>query len=116
MQIDAEAAINELVTKGIKLPAQPKVLLELQRKLASDDFSINELSRVIASDPGVSAMLFKVARSPVFGGTKKLDSIEQVLMLIGVKQTYNLIQAISLSSSINSSTRKSFDVFWNRSE
>jgi len=35
MHIDAEKALKELVAKGIKLPPQPKVLIELQKILAS---------------------------------------------------------------------------------
>ncbi|MBI5438549.1 MAG: histidine kinase, partial [Nitrosomonadales bacterium] len=34
MHADIEKAIKELVSKGIKLPPQPKVLIELQKKLA----------------------------------------------------------------------------------
>lgn len=113
---DTEKAIKELVAKGIKLPPQPGVLVELQKMLASDSFSMNELSRIISSDPGITAMLFKLVRSPVFGCARKLDSLEEVLMVIGVKQTCNLVQAISLSSSISDATRKSFEVFWARSQ
>ena len=116
MNIDAENALKELLSKGIKLPAQPKVLIELQSKLGSDRYSMRDLSRIISSDPGISAMLFKVARSPVFGTNKRFDTIEQVLMLIGIKQTYNLVMAISLSSSISDANRKSFEIFWNRSQ
>lgn len=116
MHIDIEKAIKELVAKGIKLPPQPKVLLELQAKLTSDDFSMKDLARIISHDPGVTAMLFKTARSPVFGCSKHLNTLEQVLMVIGVKQTCNLVQAIALSTSISDTTRKSFDIFWTRSQ
>ena len=116
MQIDVEKALKELVAKGVKLPPQPKVLIELQQKLASDDYSMNDLTRIISSDPGITAMLFKAVRSPVFGGGKKFSSLEQVLMVIGVKQTYNLVQAVALSTSVSSTTRKSFDIFWTRSQ
>ena len=116
MQIDAEKAIKELVAKGVKLPPQPKVLLELQKKLASDNYNMNDLARIISSDPGITAMLFKAARSPVFSNGKKFDSIEQVLMTIGIKQTFNLVQAVALSTSISSATRKSFNTFWTRSQ
>lgn len=116
MQVDAEKAIKELVAKGIKLPPQPKVLLELQKKLASDNYSMGDLARIISSDPGITAMLFKAARSPAFSNGKKFDSIEQVLMTIGIKQTCNLVQAVALSTSISSATRKSFDIFWTRSQ
>ena len=116
MQIDAEKAVKELVAKGIKLPPQPKVLLELQKKITSDKYNMSELARIISSDPGITATLFKAARSPVFSGGKKLDSIEQVLMTIGIKQTCNLVQAVALSTSLSNAARKSFDVFWTRSQ
>ncbi|MFZ2301188.1 MAG: HDOD domain-containing protein [Gallionella sp.] len=116
MHIDAEKTIKELVAKGIKLPPQPKVLIEFQKKLASKSCNIKDLSSIISSDPGLTAMLFKTARSPAFSGGKKLNSVEQAMMVIGVKQIYNLVQAVVLSTSISSATRKSFDIFWTRSQ
>jgi HD-like signal output (HDOD) protein len=116
LQLDAENAINQLVNKGIKLPPQPGVLIELQKMFASDGYNMSSLARIISSDPGITAMLFKTARSPVFSSGKEFHSVEQVLMLIGIKQTYNLVQAISLSTSISDATRKSFEIFWTRSQ
>jgi HD-like signal output (HDOD) protein len=116
MKNDAEKAIKELVGKGIRLPPQPGVLIELQKTLASDNYKMNDLSRIISSDPSVTAMLFKAVRSPVFYNGKKFDSIEQVLMVIGIKQTYNFVQAISLFSSLSDASRKAFENFWTRSQ
>ena len=116
MHADIEKAIKELVAKGIKLPPQPKVLIELQKKLASKSCNMKDLAGIVSSDPGITAMLFKTVRSPVFSGGKKINSVEQALMVIGVKQIYNLVQAVALSSSISNATRKSFDIFWTRSQ
>lgn len=116
MHVDIEKAIKELVAKGIKLPPQPKVLIELQKKLASRGCNMKDLAHIISSDPGITAMLFKTVRSPVFSGGRKINSVEQALMVIGVKQVYNLVQAVVLSSSLSSATRKSFDIFWTRSQ
>ena len=113
--IDKEKAMNELVAKGIKIPPQPKVLLELSQKLANEDFSVRSIARTIAGDPGISAMLFKAARSPAFGHGRRFETIDQIIMLVGVKQTYNLVQAMALQSSVSDDTRKIFDVFWTRS-
>ena len=115
MMIDVEKAMNELVAKGIKIPPQPKVLLDLNRKLASEDYSVRSVGRIIAADPGISAMLFKVARSPVFGRGKRFETIDQVIMVVGVKQTYNLVQAMALQSAVSEGTRKILDIFWTRS-
>ncbi len=116
MSIDADKAMKELVAKGIRIPPQPKVLLELQKKLASDDYDVRTLARIISGDPGLSAMLFKAARSPVFGRGKKFDALEQVIMVVGVKQTYNLVQAMALAGAVSDSKRKAFDIFWTRSQ
>jgi HD-like signal output (HDOD) protein len=115
MTINADKAMKELVAKGIKIPAQPKVLIELRKLLSSDDYDVRTLARVISQDPGISAMLFKAARSPVFGRGKKFDAVEQVIMVVGVKQTFNLVQAMALASSVTVKSRKAFDTFWTRS-
>jgi len=114
--IDEKKAMKELVAKGIKIPPQPKVLLDLNRKLASDNYDVRALAKIIAADPGITAMLFKVARSPVFGRGKKCDALEQVIMVVGVKQTFNLVQAMALASSVSDKSRKAFDIFWTRSQ
>lgn len=116
MKIDEEKALKELVSRGIKIPPQPRVLIELNQLLRSGDHDVRALARIIARDPGIAAMLFKAVRSPVFGRGKNLESLDKVLMLIGVQQTFNLVQAVALTTSISNHTRQAFDAFWTRSE
>lgn len=116
MSLDAEKAMKELVAKGIKIPPQPKVLLDLQKALASDNYDVRSLARIIGTDPGLSAMLFKVARSPLFARGKKFEALDQVIMVVGVKQTFNLVQAMALSAAVSDSSRKAFDIFWTRAQ
>jgi len=115
MPINAEEYIKSLAAKGIKIPPQPRVLLELKERMARGNDDVRGLARVISSDPGISAMLFKAASSPVFCRGKKLETLSQVLTLIGVKQVYSLVQAVALSSSISVKNRKALDTFWARS-
>ncbi len=116
MTADADKAMKELVTKGIKIPPQPKVLLELRKTLAKDDYDVRSLARIISGDPGIAAMLFKAARSPMFGRGKKFDALDQVIMVVGVKQTFNLVQAMALAGAVSDKARKAFDIFWTRSQ
>lgn len=115
MDIDTEEAIKALASRGIRIPPQPSVLVRLNRALAKDACDMRALARIIADDPGLTAMLFKAAGSPVFGHGKRLDSLEQVLMVVGVKQTYNLVQAMAITTAVGDSTRQAFEVFWTRS-
>lgn len=115
--LDAEdkKAIAELTKGGIHIPPQPKVLIEYGRLLAKGDYDTRAVARVIGQDPGIVALLFKAARSPVFSRGRKLDTLEQVVMVVGVKQVYNLVQAAVLSSTISDKKRKAFEHFWDRS-
>lgn len=114
MQIDEQAALERLKKQGVKLPPQPRVLVELQQLLASDDYEMRSVARVIAQDPGIVALLFRAARSPAFARARNAQTLEQILMVVGIKQVFSLVQAASLSAAINDRTRRAFDIFWNR--
>ncbi|MDD5177051.1 MAG: HDOD domain-containing protein [Sterolibacterium sp.] len=116
MQIDEKKALEELVSRGIKIPPQPSVLVELNQLLMSGDYDARVLARVIAKDPGITSMLFKAACSPVFGSGRHFKSLDKVLMVIGIQETFNLVRAMALTSSISDNTRKAFEVFWTRSQ
>ena len=115
MTIEVKKAIDDLVAKGIKLPPQPDVLIRLQKTFSSDSYKMSNLAQIVSSDPSITAMLFKTVNSPVFSNGKKLVSIEQVLIVIGIRQVINLVQAISIATCISDANRKSFDIFWTRS-
>ena len=115
MKPEEQKALDHLAASGVRIPPQPKVLLELRKEIASDDYDVRSVARVISQDPGVVAMLFKASSSPVFARGRKFEKLEQVLQVIGIKQTYNLVQAIALSTAVSDGTRKAFELFWTRS-
>jgi HD-like signal output (HDOD) protein len=90
------------------------VVIELRDRIATGDYNVRSISRIISQDPGLVAMLFKAARSPVFSRGRKFDKLDQVLQVIGIKQTFSLVQAIALSTAIGQGTRKAFERFWTR--
>jgi HD-like signal output (HDOD) protein len=114
MQVNEKEALERLAKQGVKIPPQPRVLVELQQLLTSDDYEMRSVARVIGQDPGIVALLFRLARSPAFSRGKKIDSLEQILMVVGIKQVFNLVQAAALSATISDKTRRAFEVFWNR--
>lgn len=114
MQIDEKEALERLMKQGVKIPPQPRVLVELQKLLLADDYEMRSVAKVINQDPGIVALLFRLARSPAFSRGRKIESIEQILMVVGVKQVFNLVQAAALSAAIGDKTRRAFEVFWTR--
>ena len=114
MSVDKKTALEQLARQGVKLPPQPRVLVELQQLLLGDDYDARAVARVIGQDPGIVALLFRAARSPAFARARNVQSLEQILMVVGIKQVFNLVQAASLATVLGDKARRAFEVFWNR--
>lgn len=110
------ARVNHLVEQGINIPPQPRVLEELVSHLTRGVSDVRVLGKIIAQDPGIAAMLFRVVDSPVFGRHRQPQSIEQILQTVGLLQTANLVRTISLASAFPARhNQKAFEAFWSRS-
>jgi HD-like signal output (HDOD) protein len=114
---DADGAmVKRLIERGIKIPPQPRVLEELRQLIRGRESDVRVLARVIGQDPGLLGMLFKVVRSSAYRQHQPFDSVEQILQMVGVGQTFNMVQALSLAATGGQSNRRAFEAFWARSQ
>lgn len=112
-----EKTLQRLLSQGVKLPPQPKVVEELEHLLRSDEADLRALARVISQDAGITAMLFKAVQSSAYRQHQPFDNLEKILQAIGLKQTLNLVQAIALMGANKvSKHRKAYERFWSRSQ
>lgn len=110
------ARIKRLLETGVKIPAQPRVLDELRQHMKRKELDVRVLARVINQDPGLTAMLFKVVGNLAYRQHQPFDSVEEVLHAVGVRQTFNLVQAIALSGMGDvKKNRQAYEAFWARS-
>ena len=103
-----------LVCAGVRIPPQPAVLAQLFELLAAGDFDIRRVAQVVAADAGLAALLFKLAASPIYAKGRRAESLEQVLQVVGVQQSFNLARAIGLEAAIGGD-RRVLEAFWLRS-
>jgi len=109
--------VKRLLERGITIPSQPRVLRDLQQNLARGISDVRVLARIIIQDPGLGAMLFKLVQSAAFGKSQPLTSLEDVLQVVGLQSTINLVRAIMLSAAVPAKhNRKAFEAFWSRSQ
>jgi len=110
-------SVLRLIEKGITIPPQPRVLQELQASLARGVADVRVLARIIAQDPGVGAMLFRVVQSAAFRRYQPFTSLEHILQAVGIQQTGNLVRAIALSAALPAKhNRRAFETYWARSQ
>ena len=97
---DEGKSVKRLFDKGVTIPPQPRVLQELQASLARGVADVRVLARIIAQDPGISSVLFRVVQGAAFRRLQPFSTLESVLQGIGIVQTGNLVRAIALSSAL----------------
>ncbi len=117
LSLDESKSVKRLLERGITIPSQPRVLRELQQQLARGVTDVRALARIIVQDPGIGAMLFKLVQSAAYRNLQAFTSLEQVLQIVGLQATSNLIRAITLAAALPAKhNRKAFEAYWARSQ
>lgn len=107
-------SIKDFLDKGIKIPPQPKVLLEIETLSQRSHVSNQAIAKVISSDAGLVAALFKVVNSPAMGMSRKVDSVESAIAVLGLKQITNLVKCVALKQAVGGNGAV-YEKFWERS-
>lgn len=111
-EVDAEVA--RLISSGIRIPAQPKIVREIVAMLQANQLDLRTMADAITSDAGLTAMLYKVTRSAAFARRRAPQSVEQILALVGIRQTAQLVQSYGLTAALEGNS-KALEQFWERS-
>ena len=88
-------ALRDLV-RDIGIPARPQLLVDLQDELDKDDPSLKRVTDICGSDVALSAALLKMANSPLMGLSRRAETVEQALMLLGFAQCQAIFTEIVL--------------------
>lgn len=82
------------------LPPLPSSVVRIQELCMSSDTNIDELSRVIESDPMLSANILKSVNSPLYGMSKEISSIPQAVMLFGISMIRGFAAANAIKKAV----------------
>jgi putative nucleotidyltransferase with HDIG domain len=85
------------------LPSLPRVVSELLRVLAEDDFDMQELMELVQQDPSLTARVLKLANSAIYGRPRQIDSLSQALVLLGGEEIRRLLMTVSVMRSFEDS-------------
>lgn len=79
-----------------KIPQMPENALRVRRLLDDPRTSLEQLSRVIGSDPPLAAYLLQFAESPMLRGARPCNSLRDVLSRLGTEKLYQLVLGFSM--------------------
>lgn len=110
--ISAEEAKRQLgssemdaVLKSIAIPPRPLVVEQMQAELAKDEPDLRRAAHFISQDVGLTVALLKTVNSPLYGLSRRADSVDQALSLIGLRQLSMLVSALSVRSLLKGDTQ-----------
>lgn len=92
MRLSAEKVVSNI--KNIL--TFPGACIQLIDMLESDQCDAKELANIVALDPGLAGQLLRYANSPVFGYSKRVDTIERAIIVIGIKSLSDVLIAMSM--------------------
>jgi len=97
------------------LPTLPTVLQKIIEMTSGNDASAQDVIDEMSADQSLTANLLKVANSPVYGVSKRIESIRQAVVLLGFQEVRNIALSASVFSTLEVAGRRgTFDrqVFW----
>ena len=100
------------LVEGIDIPARPAVLQEISALQESDNADMSDIAKVISQDVTLSAAVLKAVNAPLFGLPKKISSISQAAVLLGMNNVINIVMGVSLKLEISGRFHIAVERFW----
>lgn len=108
---------REFLNKEIRLPSPPAVAMRILEAVRNDSIPIQELVKIISSDPALALKVLRVANSPVYTRSMKVATVRNAITVLGINALKNIALSFVIIDGISAKSRVSYDFesFWRRS-
>ena len=98
----ADSMALDSMLSEISIPPMPANRLKLLSiiRLPNDKINIGPLTRLLAVDPGLFAMILKLANSSYYRGVEKISSLRSAVTRIGLTDTVNAISFFCVQNTL----------------
>lgn len=88
-----------------KIPAFPPIVLRVLDLASNEEVDVRQLVELITADTALSAQILRLANSPLFGLTARIDSLQHALVVLGLRRVHNLAMTAATSHYLRSALR-----------
>jgi HD-like signal output (HDOD) protein len=108
---------NDLVSAGVKLVTLPGIYLQVKRVIDDPETSPQDLTRVLTTDPGMSARVLRLVNSAFWGFGGQIETVSRAVTLLGMLHVHDIVLATSVAVAFKGITPVRMDVprFWRHS-
>ncbi len=93
------------------IPTLPPIIKELNRLIADERSSLNEIAELVEKDQVLTSKVLRIANSAFYGFPKKVSTVQNAMMLLGI----NVLKVLIMTSSIFEMLHKEDVGLWEHS-
>lgn len=90
---------GDLNRGDLELPMFPDSVVRIQRAFGVDEVDIDEIVRIISSDPAIAARVLQLANSAALRGAAEIKEVRQAVIRLGNKLVQSSVVAFALSQA-----------------
>lgn len=88
--------VEKIKQNALVLPTLPEIALQVREAADDPDVNLAEMSEIISHDAALSMGMLKVANSAVLGRGVKVETVNQAVTRIGLRQIKSIATAMAL--------------------
>jgi HD-like signal output (HDOD) protein len=114
----ANESLEARVESADKLLVMPQAVVEVSRLLEDDSATAAQMAATLGRDPGLVALVLRIANSPAYAPARTVDSVERAVAMLGRDALQRLVVASAITratAGIPDQERLPLDVFWRHS-
>ena len=95
---EARTGMDALVRQVRDLPALPETVLRVLRLADDPKAGVADAAKALVSDQALAARVLKLANSAFYGATRRIATVSEAVVILGMRTTRNLVMAASCES------------------
>jgi HD-like signal output (HDOD) protein len=111
---------DDLNTGNLELPMFPDSVVRIQQAFRSEDTDMDEIIRIISSDPALAARVLQLSNSPALRAASEIVDVRQAVIRMGRKMVQSSAVSFALrqaerNENLSSESRERFREIWQES-
>ena len=101
---------EKAILRNVSIPPRPEALLQFSEETKKSEPNISYISEILQGDVGICAAILQIVNSSAFRRTKEIESIDQAIMILGLKRLIPLVKAVAVKAAVG--TDPNMTEFW----
>jgi len=108
--------LKEKLLSCPSLPSPTSIAVKIITVANEPEIDLHRIIKILNCDPALASKILRIANSPIYRYSKKIENLHQALMVLGLNATISLALSFSLMKSLQTSRGSGLDyaLYWKR--